>query len=142
MRKKLILVVATLMGLGTAAAMAQTLFTLNNRQVASIPFRFAVGDRMMPAGTYIFELNREHRMAVLEDENRHPLMFFVDLGEARKASATGQLVFRHYGDGFFLKKARLQGSTSEVLFRTGVLEKQLAKADQAADNIVVQASAR
>ena len=92
MRKKLILVVATLIGLGTAAAMAQTLFTLNNRQIASIPFRFAVGDRMMPAGTYIFEVNREHRVAVLEDENRHPLMFFVDLGETRKASATAQLV--------------------------------------------------
>lgn len=142
MRTKLILVVVTLLGLSSAAAVAQTLFTLNNGQIASIPFRFTVGDRTMPAGTYIFEVNREHGVAVLEDEERRPLMFFVDFGETRKASPTGQIVFRHYGDEFFLKKVRLLGSTSEVLFRTGPLEKQLAKADHAADDTVVQASVR
>lgn len=141
MLKKSMIALWTLVVL-SSGAMAQGLFAQTSREVASIPFNFAVGDRTLAAGTYIFAVNLEKRVMLIESEDRHALMFQVNFGDLTKAPVHGQVVFKHSGDAFILTKVRLQGSTNEAKLVPGKREKQIAQVNRPEDNVVVAASKR
>jgi hypothetical protein len=69
MLKKLTLVVAVLLA-GSILGNAQSIYTLTNRQIASIPFRFSVGNMVLPAGNYTFSVNLQKQIVVVQDEDR------------------------------------------------------------------------
>ncbi|MGD0180605.1 MAG: hypothetical protein ABSC15_12390 [Terriglobales bacterium] len=56
MLKKLMLVVAVLLACSILGN-AQSIYTLTNREIASIPFHFSVGNMVFPAGNYTFLVN-------------------------------------------------------------------------------------
>ena len=141
MLKKLTLVVAVLLA-GSILGNGQSIYTLTNRQIASIPFRFSVGDMVLPAGTYTFLVNMQKQIVVVQDKDRKAWMFQFNVGEASTASH-GQVVFGHYDpDLFVLQRLRLNGSTVEVRLVPGKIEKEIARAEEAAPAVVLRTSIR
>jgi hypothetical protein len=141
MLKKLTLVAAVLLACSILGN-GQSIYSLTNRQIASIPFRFSVGDMVLPAGTYTFLVNLQKQIVVVQDEDRKAWMFQFNVGEATTASR-GQVVFGHYDpDLFVLQRLRLNGSTVEVRLVPGKIEKEIARAEKVGPAVALRTSIR
>jgi hypothetical protein len=126
MSNTLVSLIAGLLLWGSFAA-AQSNFTLTNGAEASIPFRFTVGNREFPAGTYIVQLDFEKQVVVIRNEDRKAQIFLSKNDERRQAAPKTQLVFRHLGDQFFLSAVWLERSTSGERLLPGNLETEMAR---------------
>lgn len=141
MLKKLTLVAAVLLACSILGN-GQSIYSLTNRQIASIPFRFSVGNMVLPAGTYTFLVNLQKQIVVVQDKDWKAWMFPFNVGEASTASH-GQVVFGHYDpDLFVLQRLRLNGSTVEVRLVPGKIEKEIARAEEAGPAVVLRTSIR
>jgi hypothetical protein len=122
-----ILLACTILGNG------QSIYNLTTRQIASIPFRFAVGNMVLPAGTYTFDINLQKQIVVVQGEDRKAAwMFRFNSWDARTPASHGQVVFGHYTpDLFVLQRLRLDGSTVEARLVPGKIEKEITRAEKA-----------
>ena len=113
----LTLIAALLMLPGMAAAQLGPSDTI----VTEVPFQFMVGDRSVPAGRYIVKLvYEESPMMVIEnDRAKVRVAFLVNEEEARVGEGIS-LIFHKYGDHYFLRGIRLNGSTIEHLSESKV----------------------
>jgi hypothetical protein len=142
MLKKLMLVVASLLA-SSILGNGQSIYNLTNRQIASIPFRFAVGNMVLPAGTYTFDINLQKQIVVVQSEDRKAWMFQSNNWEASTPAPHGQVVFGHYDpDLFVLQRLRLDGSTVEARLVPGKIENVITRAQKAGRTVVVLASTR
>ena len=126
MSNTLVSLVAGLLLWGSFAT-AQSNFTLTNGAVASIPFRFTVGNQEFPAGTYVVQLDFEKQVVVIRNEDRKAQIFLSKNDDRRKVAPKTQLVFRHLGEQFFLNAVWLEGSTSGERILPGNVETELAR---------------
>lgn len=84
--------------------------------VAEVPFQFMVGNRPVPAGTYIVKpaLEGPSTLAIENEKANVHAAFFVT--EENTATGKGNsLVFHKYGDRYFLSGIRLNGTIIERL---------------------------
>jgi hypothetical protein len=84
--------------------------------VAEVPFQFMVGNRSVPAGTYVVRPALEGSSTLaIEDEaiNVHAAFFVTE--ESTASGKGNSLVFHKYGDQYFLSGIRLNGSIIERL---------------------------
>jgi hypothetical protein len=86
--------------------------------VAEVPFQFMVGNRSVPAGTYVVKpapALEGTSTLVIENKtvNAHAAFFVTE--ENTKAGKGNSLVFHKYGDEYFLSGIQLNGSTIERL---------------------------
>ena len=72
----------------------------------NIPFRFHVGQVVMPAGEY--EVSQQNGILTVRKTDGHPTaaMFFTQGEELSSPPATGTLTFNRYGDTYFLSTVR------------------------------------
>ena len=111
----------------------QSIYNLTTRQIASIPFRFAVGNMVLPAGTYTFYINLQKQIVVVQVEDRKAAwMFRFNTWDASTPASHGQVIFGHYTpDLFVLQRLRLDGSTVEARLVPGKIEKKITLAEKA-----------
>ena len=142
MLKKLMLVVAVLLACSILGN-GQSIYSLTNRQIASIPFRFSVGNMVLPAGTYTFLVNLQKQIVVVQGEDRKARMFQFNVAESSTPASHGQVVFGHYDpDLFVLERLRLDGSTVEARLVPGKIEKEIARAEKAGSAVALRTSLR
>ena len=142
MLRKLMLVVAVLLACSILGS-SQSIYTLTNREIASIPFRFSVGNMVLPAGNYTFLVNLQKHIVVVQDENRKAWMFQFNAEDASTPASHGQVVFGHYDpDLFVLQRLRLNGSTVEARLVPGKIEKEIARAEKAGPAVALRTSLR
>jgi len=106
----ILLVLASVLATGAALA--------GDRAIqANVPFDFAVGDRLLPAGTYtIASLNSG--VIVIQSRDHQISLMAITSPDSNESVHGGKLVFDKYGDQYFL---------SEVLCPTAAINAALPK---------------
>ena len=74
---------------------------------ADIPFAFHAGATKFPAGSYILRMKDDSNLSVMEIQSadgKYSALFEVRDAQARHAPRTGELIFNHVGDRYFLAR--------------------------------------
>jgi hypothetical protein len=114
----------SLIAISSGAAEAQ-----NRRKVtvqAAVPYDFVVGNRVLPAGTYVFELatgspkstDQAGVLIVHNYERRLYVAVATGVQNDTKAHALPKLVFVRNGDRVYLSKLWRQGETAGLSVHT------------------------
>ncbi len=135
-------IINTLTGLVLLLAVAAPLQAgsiLNHEMTVTVPFEFAAGDKVLPAGDYTVQLSAERGTVVLRGEGQKPLMFLTVRKESRSAPQRGKLVFQRYGTSFFLAEVWNQDNSTGQTLAPSAREKEMARHKQPEQILVVQA---
>ena len=100
--------------------------------VAQVPFEFMANNKIIPAGECIVQ-SADMNARVLTIRNvsaKTSLLAPSSRGDAKEASANTVLIFKHYGNQYFLSEIRLEGSN-----RTYKLSESRAEAELRAQNV-------
>ena len=108
-------------------ALAYTASAQDHIAKATVPFNFNVGDKWVPAGTYIIaeDLTNPEEIIIRSEDSKVVLLSLAQSDDRR--SGAGKLVFRKYGDQYFLHEVlcsvcgidvAFPGSKHEKLART------------------------
>ena len=122
-----LLTAATLMA--PAGAFAQS------RQQATIPFSFTVGQRLLPAGTYVIAHVGPSVIAIRGWKGKElvsAMTLVTAADEVRKNP--DELVFHKYGDQYFLSEIRGDLGESTGKLRTSELEQRVQRLQAATVN--------
>jgi hypothetical protein len=103
----------------------------NSKVVAQVPFDFMVSNKIIPAGECIVSSTGmdSQVLTIRNFDARKAALAKSSAGEARGAADTTVLVFKHYGDRYFLSSIRIEGSG-----RTYELPESKAEAELRAQN--------
>lgn len=117
--------VCLLSSIGTASAQ-------DHAASATVPFNFNVGNKWVPAGTYILSSDSNHpNVTSIRSKDGSITVLSVTQSEDRRAGA-GKLVFTKYGDQYFLHEILCSTCRMNVAFPASKHE-QLAKTRLEAD---------
>ena len=97
---------------------------------ANIPFNFAVGSKMLPAGTYDVGTidGRDSKMLLLQARDGNSSMIVgSNAAENLKPADKTKLVFNQYGSRYFLSEIWVNGATRGRQLPKTSREKELAK---------------
>ena len=110
---------------------------------ANIPFSFVVNKQALPAGQYtISRIGTGGNALVIHDDTRKENMVALSNNlESRDPAAKTKLVFRCYGDRYFLSQVWIQGSSAGRQLPKSAHESEVAL-DFTAKDVVVLASLR
>jgi len=128
--KKQLLSVLGMLGLLMIAASA---FAQSINVVANVPFSFSVDKGTLPAGEYQIRAVDTAGGEVLAIQNREAKMarMFLTNPVSRGANSAysekATLVFKRYGDQYFLSQIWLSGNNTGRELSTSVREKELAR---------------
>jgi hypothetical protein len=82
---------------------------------ATIPFDFTVGDETLPAGTYTVAAINTHGLLMIRSEDYSRGKFINAYAkQAEESPWSAKLVFRKYGDLYFLAEVCANGAGQEV----------------------------
>ena len=137
MTKKILDILAGLILLFAVAAPLQAGSILNHEMTVTIGFEFAAGDKLLPAGDYIVQLNPERGTVVLRGEGQKPLMLLTVSKESRSAPQRGKLVFQRYGTSFFLAEVWNQDNSTGQTLAPSAREKEMARREKQPQQILV-----
>ena len=101
--------VVTLVALsGIAAAQLHS----DSRIVTQVPFEFAVGNRIVPAGECVVQIATMdgNTLSIRSTGTKVNLFAATSRDEGKQNAPQYTLVFKRYGDSYFLSGIRLQGS--------------------------------
>lgn len=102
------LVVVTLVVLSGMAA-AQLIGS--TKVVAQVPFEFMVANKTVPAGEYTVQAFMDGNTLVIRNaEAKVGLVSPSSQSEGKQDASNYALVFKHYGDRYFLSGIKLEGS--------------------------------
>ncbi len=106
---------------------SSTVSAQDHAATATVPFNFNVGDRWVPAGTYIMTSDMSNpKVIFIRSKDGKVALLSVTRSEGRRSDA-GRLVFTKYGDQYFLHEilcslcgmnVAFPGSKHERLART------------------------
>lgn len=115
-----------------AFAVASVAAQSGSRVVVSIPFDFAVGEKTLSAGEYTIKtVSRNSSQAVLiqSADGSESVVTITNRVEARDPQAKSKVLFRQYGDKYFLSQVWTKGSAAgRELPRSQAERDHLAKA--------------
>lgn len=94
----LMLIVALALATAAVSANAQS----RNEVMASVPFEFVVGDKTLPAGEYNVRAITRDALIIQGTENGKSAIRLSNETEKSKKSTHARLVFRCYGQKYFL----------------------------------------
>ena len=138
MIKKILSSLAGLILLFAVAAPLHAASVVNPEMRVTVPFKFAAGDRILPASDYTVQANPELGIVVLVGEGQRPLTLLTIRQESRSAPRRGKLVFRRYGGLFFLGEVWNQDNATGQRLAPRAQEKELARKKLAEQILVVQ----
>jgi hypothetical protein len=107
-------VLASLISAGSVSAQDHTVR-------ATVPFDFTVGNKLLPSGTYTITSDTPN-VIVFQNGGRYLAMSTVYADDNQ--STTGKLVFKKYGDQYFLSEILCSPSYMNVQITTSKLEKR------------------
>ena len=99
--------------------------------VANIPFAFQIGSCHLAPGTYRLEIQEGGLLWVKGDSGAAVMMVLTD--SAKNPSPNGTVVFHHYGNQYFLREVRSEGS-QDVLWSAESRAERRAKLEEDALN--------
>jgi hypothetical protein len=84
----------------------------NSRIVTQVPFEFVVSNKIVPAGECVVQKATMERtiLTMRDNSSRVNIFLAASLNEGSKAADSYALVFKRYGDRYFLSDIKLQGS--------------------------------
>lgn len=103
------IVVVTLVALsGMAAAQMHS----DSRIVTQVPFEFVVGNRIVPAGECVVQIATMdgNTLSIRSTGTKVNLFASTSRAEGKQDAPQYAMVFKRYGDSYFLSGIRLQGS--------------------------------
>jgi hypothetical protein len=113
---------------GAVLAILNVPVTVHAQSVAMsviIPFEFQVGTKKLPAGTYI--VNRRGEAIQISDDKGHNAFVLSNPVTNPAAKSDDQLVFKCYGDAYFLSEVRWNGYLNAREVTKSRTEIELAK---------------
>jgi len=120
--KRYKLIIVGLAMLVTAAASAQII-----NVKAKVPFSFAVGSSMLPAGEYSLQsLGFGHALAIRNRDANVTKLVLSNVCQSRTA-AKNRLIFHRYGSSYFLSRIWTEGSSFGYEVPTSAREKEMAR---------------
>ncbi|MBV9209282.1 MAG: hypothetical protein JOZ52_01565 [Acidobacteria bacterium] len=134
----LVIMIAFVSALASASAQSP-----GHNLTASVPFEFSVGDKAMPAGDYsIGRLNSDGAaLRISNQESNKSVSRLTQDVQASQPKATSLLVFRRYGDQYFLAQVWLVGEKTGREFsktdREKSLESEIAKNNTEMETVTV-----
>jgi hypothetical protein len=108
--KKQAFIAFTMMSLFVAAAIVTAYAQSDARIVANIPFEFAVGDKVMPAGEYTVRHLSYNCLLIRSGDSSTALVFSTNRTRAATTPNESVLVFNRYADQYFLSKVWTSGN--------------------------------
>jgi hypothetical protein len=99
--------------------------------VARIPFPFTVEHRQFPAGEYVIQINEGGWLAVRSADGKQSTVALTMPAHGKALDSRGVVVFRQYGDRYFLSQVRVAGSETGRETLQAQDEVELAKKDKA-----------
>ena len=131
-----------LSGLLVLLTFASALGQSDRQTIIHIPFNFSVGEKAFPAGKYVIERNRKDSDTVWVIKRKNNVGKAMLLTRPVRANETQQetrLVFRQYGDLYFLAEFWTAGDQTgreiQVSDREKALDKALAEKRQ--DHVLI-----
>jgi hypothetical protein len=131
-----------LSGLLVLLTFASALGQSDRQTIIHIPFNFSVGEKAFPAGKYVIERNRKDSDIVWVIKRKDNVGMAMLLTRPVRANETQQetrLVFRQYGDLYFLAEFWTAGDQTgreiQVSDREKALDKALAEKRQ--DHVLI-----
>jgi hypothetical protein len=125
---------------GAASAHAQ-----DARVKAHIPFAFTVSGATLPAGDYSLAPVRlfQNVWEIQSDQGSRAIFALVEPGDNEEADSA-KLVFKRYGDSYFLSEIRCLGETTQVPASKAerALEREMARNGSKPESVYVLASVR
>ncbi len=101
-----------------------------------VPFAFSVNNQVLPAGSYEIVQNDNTSMLTIRNQSdRKSTIFSVSTTEERRVPAEAKLVFKRYGDQYFLSQVWTLDSGRDV--RKSRSEREAAR--QASKNLAMEA---
>ena len=123
--------------LAVSAAQAQ-----ETRVKASIPFDFVVGNQILPAGEYMVSSlgSTNEALVIRSDDSKPAILSLTNSCTSSKPSDTSKLVFHHLAGRYFLSQVWAAGNSGGRQLPTSRIEVQLAKNNNARDEVALAAS--
>ncbi|HWQ33485.1 MAG TPA: hypothetical protein VNQ79_11575 [Blastocatellia bacterium] len=125
MKKQILSIVATLSILVTLAVAGFA--GLSTRVSASIPFDFMIGNKQLPAGKYTVERGNVYGTLVIRSTETKGIAVFQTLEASGRNNTEAKLVFRRYGNQYFLAQVHDGLSTGSELIKSKA-EREAARA--------------
>ena len=123
-----------------ACASAQTVAKVN------VPFGFVVNKATLPAGAYridsVSNTSSTPILALRSEDARVAMLIMGNHATSAEPSENSRLVFRRYGDQYFLSQIWMAGETSGHELPISRREAELAKNQQPSEDVIVLASLR
>jgi len=104
---------------------------------ATIPFDFRVGDLALPAGQYHVTYTTGMLKVQSDDGSRTAAAFQTISAIRPSAPAKGELVFRRYGNDYFLAHVWTPDSNTGLELRKGAVEREVAASAGPTKNVTV-----
>jgi hypothetical protein len=98
---------------------------------ANIPFQFHAGNAKFPAGKYVIHMFDDSDLTVMEissADGTTTALFQVHAAEANSAPGRSELIFKKYGDRYFLEKLFDEGNLSGSQVVESAYEKRIGRA--------------
>jgi hypothetical protein len=89
-----------------------------------VPFAFQNGSQHLPAGTYRIDLNSEHVIILRGTAPNAAGVAMTNPEQRAKVQAKGTVIFRRYGDHYFLHEIWMPESTTGRKFVTSRAEQK------------------
>ncbi|HKP81921.1 MAG TPA: hypothetical protein VJT69_07880 [Pyrinomonadaceae bacterium] len=131
-----------LSGLLVLLTFASALGQSDRQTIIHIPFNFSVGENAFPAGKYVIERNRKDSdtvWVIKRKDNVGKAMLLTRPVRANETQQETRLVFRQYGDLYFLAEFWTAGDQTgreiQVSDREKALDKALAEKRQ--DHVLI-----
>ncbi len=126
--KKQIMTVITMLSLLATLAMTGSASSSGKLRV-SIPFDFMVGKTRLKAGSYTVDSTFVRGVPLISSTDRRTSVFAGNTfdGQTSRAPSRASLVFRRYGNEYFLSQIWDEGSTVPMQLYESRAERELAK---------------
>jgi hypothetical protein len=99
---------------------------LDHKTITAVPFDFMVGNRHMAAGTY--EVTSDQSMVLVRGAENDSATFALSFSaSAGKIQERATLVFKRYGDRYFLNQVWYPGADQGRELTTSKLEQEIAR---------------
>jgi hypothetical protein len=132
----------TLIGVLSLLLAAGAAFAQSVEVRANVPFDFVVNHTTLPAGQYsITTIDRGNMVLAIRGFKKGVMVLTAIPAEAASASDRGKLVFRCYGDRYFLAQIWTAGSERGRILPKSALESEVAL-DSTPHEVVLYASLR
>jgi hypothetical protein len=112
----------TFLAIAGAATAGRALST-NTAVRTTVPFNFSAGDKQLPSGTYTISRDSSGIIRI-QNRDKHVDVYMTATPGNNEAANSAELIFRKYGEQYFLKEVLASQSGLDARIPTWKLEKK------------------